>query len=100
MTTLGPSGIPTTKPGYSDVRRIQEHGSLSVDELREFLATMRGKSPQEVLGLVASSDLLRATVQATVACILLLAVATVGPYFLYAGAPKAAPAVVQKPANN
>ena len=102
MTSVGSSELPTAPATKSsgDFQRMKEHGALTVEELREFLAKMRGKSPQEVLGLVASSDLVRATVQATIGCILLLAFATIVPYFLYAGAPKAAPAVAQKPQGN
>lgn len=95
MTAYGSSDVSeAAKAG--EFRRLKESSAFTVDELREFLAKMRGKSPQEVLGLVASSDLLRATVQATIGCIVLLALMTVGPYYLYSGA-KPAKDVGQKP---
>lgn len=62
------------------LRRLGADVAASGDELREFLQQFRGKSPQEVLGLVASSGLVRATCMAAAGCVVLVAVFTVLPY--------------------
>lgn len=62
------------------LRRLGADVAASSDELREFLQQFRGKSPQEVLGLVAQSGLVRATCTAAVGCVILVAVFTVLPY--------------------
>ena len=67
-----PGSGPGTKV-MRDFKQIQESGGASVTELREFLHTMKGKSPQEMLGTIAQSDLIRSTFISTVLCVLLLA---------------------------
>jgi len=70
---------PASAPGSKvmrDFKQIQESGGASVGELRDFLHSMKGKSPQEMLGTVAQSDLIRSTITATIGCIVLLAVLT------------------------
>ena len=74
-------------PGHSEpgpmgrrLRRLGADAAASGDELREFMQRFRGKSPQEVLGLVAQSGLVRATCTAAVGCFLLVALFTVLPY--------------------
>ncbi len=62
---------------------LKQHGVATVGELREFLEQMRGKSPQEMLGALAESGLIRATLQASVACVILIGTFTVVPYLLY-----------------
>ncbi len=62
---------------------LKEHGAATVDELKDFLQGMKGKSAQEVLGVIAQSGLIRGVTQATVATIVLVAAFTVGPYMLY-----------------
>ncbi len=62
------------------LRRLGADVAASSDELREFLQQFRGKSPQEVLGLVAHSGLVRATCMAAVGCAILVAVLTILPY--------------------
>ncbi|MFM7072242.1 MAG: hypothetical protein ACKO38_10675 [Planctomycetota bacterium] len=61
---------------------LKESGAATVDELRQFLDTMRGKSAKEVLGKIAESGLIKAVVQATVASFVLIGVFTVGPYVM------------------
>jgi len=72
---------PAGGPG-GDFRRLKTEGAATVAELREFLGQMRGKSPQEVLGLVAKSGLTRGIVLATLLFLVLLVALTVGPYLL------------------
>lgn len=77
MHTPGSSG-PT--PMGRKLRRLGADVAASSEELREFVQRFRGKSPQEVLGLVAQSGLVRATGTAAVGCAILVAVFTVLPY--------------------
>jgi pyruvate/2-oxoglutarate dehydrogenase complex dihydrolipoamide acyltransferase (E2) component len=79
---------------------LHANGSASLAEMREFLGTLHGKSPQEVIGIVSSSLLLQSLGIAIAATAVLLFVFTLGPYLIY-GPPKskqadasAAPAAV------
>lgn len=74
-----------------DVRRLVQDGSASVSEVRDFIRQMRGKSPQEVLGSVAQSNLTSGVVLATVLTVGFMAAFTVGPYVLASRAPKKSP---------
>ena len=65
-----------------DLGRLRSDGAATVAELREFLGRMRGRSAQEMLGLVAESGLTRSMLLATFLFALLLAVLTVVPYAL------------------
>jgi hypothetical protein len=65
-----------------DVQRLKSDASASVEELREFVAGLKGRSPQEVLGIMTGNSLIQGTIQATVLCVVVLAAATVGPWFL------------------
>lgn len=67
---------------YRDLDRLQTDGNASIGELREFMGRMQGKSPQEMLGVVAQSRLAMSIVWSTVGCAVLLMVLTVGPYLL------------------
>ena len=60
------------------------NGLLRVDPLSLFghdLKHMRDRDPQELLGVDAQSGLVRATIQATIISLLILAALTVGPYW-------------------
>lgn len=63
-----------------DLQRLKTHGSASVEELRDFISQMHGKSPQEVLGAVAESDLVRSTLIATAGFAVVLVALTIIPY--------------------
>ena len=65
---------------FKDVKRLQTDGTASVEELREFLAQLKGKSPQEMLGIVAESGLVRGMVTATIGMVAVLFVFTIGPW--------------------
>lgn len=89
---LTSSGGESDKGGFGvsrDLRRLKANASLSLGELREFLAQTRGRSPQEVLGLVAGSALMRCIGWALVGTVILLIVGTIGPYLIW-GPPRAA----------
>lgn len=70
-----------------DLHNLQQNGSASIAELKEFLGRLQGKSPQEVVGLVSTSMMVQSMVIATISTIALLAVFTIGPYMVY-GAPQ------------
>jgi hypothetical protein len=105
MGTTKPTPEQPSLPGFGivrDLQRLKTHGTASVAELREFLAQTRGRSPQEVLGMVAGSQLMRSIAVATVGAVVVLVVGTVGPWWWYgapAGAkPAAKPAVAPQAA--
>ena len=90
-----------SKPA-SEVLRTSAAASASATELRQFINSLRGRSPQEMLGTVAASGLFAATAQATIATVVLIVVFTFGPYWLKSdakAAPKAAKPVATKPAE-
>lgn len=103
MEKLDPRDQPAASPlGVGrDLARLRSESAATAAELREFLGQMRGKRPQDVLGLVAGSGLARAMLIATLGCVVLMAALTVIPYFLYhRGAPPAAqPAAKTVPAK-
>ena len=71
-----------------DLHSVRSNGSASLSELREFLGTLHGKSPQEVIGIVSTSLLVQSMLIALAGTALILLVFTVGPYFVY-GPPQA-----------
>ncbi len=85
MDSTKPTPDEPAAPGFGvarDLRQLKTHSAASVAELREFLAQMRGRRPQEVLGLVAGSHLMRSVAVATVGAVLILAVGSVVPWWL------------------
>lgn len=74
----------------ADFRELKGNSRATVQELQEFLRELKGKSPQEMLGIVAASQLARslALSSALVGGAILLFTAI--PYFL-GGDEKAAP---------
>jgi hypothetical protein len=72
---------PATSTGLSaDMKRLKSDTSSTAEEVRDFIANLKGRSPQEVLGAVSESGLVQATVQATFGCIVVLAICTVAPW--------------------
>ena len=81
---------PTTRGAFGplhEVRGLQTNGAASVAELKEFLSSLRGKNPQEVIGIISSSMLIQSLGIAVAATAALLIAGTVGPYLVY-GPPK------------
>ncbi len=74
-----PDLTPMSNP-ISDIRKLKRNGQATAAELSGFLAQMRGKSPREVLGAVASSNLMTSFVQATIAVGVLVLILTVIPW--------------------
>ena len=77
---------PAASGALNKMQRLQGHSSATVGELREFLGQLKGRSPQEVMGIVAQSSLFQGISTATIGCAVLLAVCTVVPYVLSDGA--------------
>ena len=61
-----------SQPTGGGMRRVLADGSETVAELREFMGEMRGKNPQEVLGAVANSGLVRSTLISAVGFLVVL----------------------------
>lgn len=70
---------PMSSPA-NDVRKLKASGAATADELNQWLAKMRGKSPKEVLGLVASSSLVKSFVLATFLAAILIFTWTAGAW--------------------
>lgn len=85
-----------------DLRKLRANTSATVDEVRAFLKEMRGKSPKEMLGVVASSTLVKSTLQAAVVTLVGILLFTIVPYVWNAMFPKTAavvaPAAPETPA--
>lgn len=75
------------RAGLPPLKGLHSNGSASVAELKEFLGTLKGRNPQEVIGMVSASLLIQSLGIAAIATVLLLGVFTVGPYLAY-GPPK------------
>jgi len=69
------------------MENLKQNGSASLAELKEFLGSLKGRSPQEVVGIVSTSMLVQSMVVSTLATLGILAVFTIGPYLVY-GPPK------------
>ncbi|MFT5126258.1 MAG: hypothetical protein ACI9TH_001048 [Kiritimatiellia bacterium] len=85
----------------SDVKNARRNSGAVAGEVREFLAQMQGRSPQEMLGMIAQSSLIKCTIQAVFVMLAVLVVFTIIPYGLEklrggdAAKAKAAPEVAQ-----
>ncbi|MBL62419.1 MAG: hypothetical protein CMI30_03320 [Opitutae bacterium] len=82
------SDKPGTKPIASpkrDLKRISENSQAVVGELREFLATLKGKSPKEMMGSVAESNLAKSLVVSCLVMITLLFALSAIPYAMKDG---------------
>ncbi len=64
-----------------ELRRLKSDGAATAAELREFVGQMRGRSSQEVLGMVAESGLARSVLLATFGFAVLLIVFSAIPYY-------------------
>jgi hypothetical protein len=63
-----------------ELRQLKTNGAATAGELREFIGSLKGKSPQEVLGAVAQSGLTRGIVLATIGFVVVLVTCSVVPY--------------------
>lgn len=93
-----------------DLENVKQNGAASLEELKEFLGKLQGRSPQEVVGIVSTSMLVQSMAISTLGVLAILAIFTFGPYAVYgppqekktaavpppAAAPAAAPAETAK----
>jgi hypothetical protein len=80
-----PSESSAPKPLASttaEIRQLSRNTSATAAELKAFLAEFKGRSPQEMLGLVAASKLVRSLVISTVLVIIGILLFTAIPFFL------------------
>ncbi len=76
---------PIVKPIASpkrDLKQLGQNSKAVVGELREFLASLKGKSPKEMMGAVAESSLVRSLLISSAVMIALVFVFSVIPYHL------------------
>ena len=66
----------------ADLRELKSNTNATVQELQQFLRELKGKSPQEMLGVVASSQLFRSTIISVILVTIALFGLTAIPYFL------------------
>jgi hypothetical protein len=66
----------------ADLRELKGNSRATVAELQSFLAELKGKNPQEMLGVVASSHLVRSLILSTTLVFAAIVIFTVVPYFL------------------
>ena len=74
---------PIVKPIASPKRDLKQLGKNSkavVGELREFLANLQGKSPKEMMGAVAESNLVQSLLISTLAMAILIFALSAIPY--------------------
>jgi hypothetical protein len=78
------SRVPSSsfKP-LRDMENVKQNGAASLEELKEFLGKLQGRSPQEVVGIVSASMLIQSMVISTIGALAVLAIFTVGPYLVY-----------------
>ncbi len=67
----------TSPPTKSVVKRLSTDAATTTAELRDFVRGLKGRSPQEVMGIVASNALTQAVIGSTIGTLVLLAVLTV-----------------------
>ncbi len=65
------------RPSQSAVKRLSTGVATTTSELRDFVRSLKGRSPQEVMGIVSSNALTQAVIGSTLATVVLLAVLTV-----------------------
>ncbi len=89
----------TTRPPAvaGQPRRLKADAAATAEELRQFIAKMHGKSPQEVLGTVAQSGLTKGIVTSVIGAFVILVVFTVGPFLVNKFSAETAPAATAKP---
>ena len=80
----------------ADLRELRDNSRATVGEIQAFLRELKGKSPQEMLGLVAQSGLFRSLVLSTGLVVGGILLFTAIPYFM-GGEEKPAP-VSESPA--
>lgn len=65
----------------ADLRELRENSSATVHEIQAFLRELKGKGPQEMLGVVAASNLFRSLMLSTAIVTGGILLFTIIPYF-------------------
>lgn len=66
----------------ADLRELRGNSQATVKEVQEFLRELKGKSPQEMLGLVTASGLFRSILIATALVVAGILLFTAIPFFM------------------
>ena len=66
----------------ADLRELRGNSQATVQEIQEFLRELKGKSPQEMLGLVSASGLFRAILMSTALVAGAILLFTIIPFFM------------------
>lgn len=80
-----------------ELENVKQNGAASIEELKDFLSKLQGRSPQEVVGIVSASLLVRSMVISTLGVLAILVIFTLGPYVMY-GPPQAKKTAAVPPA--
>lgn len=65
-----------------DVRNVKHNGAASLGELREFIGSLKGRKPQEIMGEVTSNGLVQGVAMSTTGFLVILLVFTTIPYLM------------------
>ncbi|MEC9096365.1 MAG: hypothetical protein VX776_07025 [Planctomycetota bacterium] len=71
-----------TRGILGDVQSVKRNGAASLTELREFIGSLKGRKPQDVMGDVASNGLVQGMIMSTAGFIVVLLVFTAIPFFM------------------
>ncbi len=83
----------------ADMRELRDNSRATVQEIQSFLRELKGKGPQEMLGVVAASNLFRSLVLSTAIVVGGILLFTAIPYFMGGDAKPAAVAENSVPAE-
>ena len=78
---MSPEPNPPLVSTRAELRTLRNNSQATVAELKAFLGELKGRSPQEMLGMVAANQLVRATVHSLILIGAIIAIFTVIPYF-------------------
>lgn len=65
----------------ADLRELKDNSQATVQELQSFLRELKGKNPQEMLGIVAASHLIRSLILSSILILSAVVILTALPYF-------------------
>ena len=71
--------IPPLASTRGELRNLRNNSQATVEELKAFLSELKGKNPQEMLGMVSGNQLFRATIHALILIAAVIVIFTVIP---------------------
>jgi hypothetical protein len=89
---------PNSRGIIGDIRSARHNGAASLAELHEFIGSLKGRKPQEVVGITANNGLVRGLVTSVIGFIVVLLIFTAIPFFMAEDPPSALPPIT--PAAN